>query len=842
MPDQNLPQPTPTPKLPPSGQGALPPANSNVTQPPQAPNQTQGGAPAGQPGQMPRPNKPTDQNKPYSGSADRNQGKAGGSGAQGGQLPKNQQGQNPDKNTRFSDKNQQNKQSGGQNSRLPQSNQGQPGGQKNQGGMKPPPTTLQNQGNKSAEPNSQSNQGFSKPTGSQPNKDESSAQGNLQTSSPKGDLPRPVPPIKQSGQIMPTQSGQNAPKPGSAPQPAATPVAIAAAPAPSPVPSAAANLPQKPATPPAQPGTQMPSTPKPVQPAAVPGMGSIPPAVTPTGPTSPLSPPPPSGGASPKPPVPSPGSFAPAAPKPMGGAPAPQPTPLGAPPLPAAAKAPQPVSPPPGGGSAPSPVAPQPVGANAPVQPPAGGKQQPPASSDGKKQPVFAKVTKSPLKFLPIIGGALILLLVIGFAITRLFSGGSSSVSVGDGNNNAATPPREQTTLTYWGLWEPESVMEPVIKEFEKANPGVLVNYQQQSPQDYRERLQTAIASGQGPDVFRYHASWVPMLRRELAPMPSSVMPVSEFQQSYYPVAYQQLQVNGQIVGMPLMYDGLVLYYNQDILETAGAQPPKNWAELKQLASKLTVRSASGIERAGFAAGTANNVDHFPEIIGLLAFQNGGDLSNPTAKPVVEALTFYTNFTTQDQVWDGTLPNSTVAFARGEVAMMIAPSWRYHEIKAQNPDLKFTVTAVPSLADQEATWATYWVEGVSAQSKNKELSWKLLDFLGSKEQLQSLYSNQAQSRSFGEPYPRTDMMSTTSQPVLESLLEQAPQAKSWYLNSWTFDNGLNDQLIKYYQDAVNAVLAGESPDKVMVTVGQGTTQVLRQYGVSTGTSTGTSTP
>jgi len=36
-------------------------------------------------------------------------------------------------------------------------------------------------------------------------------------------------------------------------------------------------------------------------------------------------------------------------------------------------------------------------------------------------------------------------------------------------------------------------------------------------------------------------------------------------------------------------------------------------------------------------------------------------------------------------------------------------------------------------------------------------------------------------------------------------IQQAPRARSWYLASRTFDNGINDRMIKAIEDAVNQV-------------------------------------
>lgn len=411
-------------------------------------------------------------------------------------------------------------------------------------------------------------------------------------------------------------------------------------------------------------------------------------------------------------------------------------------------------------------------------------------------------------------------------------STGSSSggvVTENPGGGSAGT----LTTIEYWSLWEPCEVFETAFEEFELQYPDIRVECEQQVFTDYRERLQTAIASRSGPDVFRFHASWTPMLSQELASIPSSIFSASEYRQTFYPIAEEQLQVDGQLVGVPLMYDGLLLYYNEALLETANLSPPQTWSEVREAARTLTLRSGSEVTRGGLAIGNSTNVEHFSDIIGLLILQNGGDPTDPSSQEVLDAVTFYTNFITKDQVWSDALPSSTVAFAREEAAMMIAPSWRAHEVQALNPSLEFSVMGAPQLSTADTlTWATYWAEGVSAQSEQKDEAWELLKFLSSREIQQELYSQQATIRGFGEPYSRQDLADqVTDNDVVSVLLSEAGSASNWYLNSFTHDNGLNDQLVKYYEDAVTAIVDGRGVTDAMDTVSLGTQQTLRQYGL-----------
>ncbi len=497
-----------------------------------------------------------------------------------------------------------------------------------------------------------------------------------------------------------------------------------------------------------------------------------------------------------------------------------------------------------------------PPGSNPPAPTSGSGSGSSASQSSSGSNPVFASASKFNLKkIIPMALGALVFIGVLGFAAMQFLNRGStspadtSSQTANSGNNDTSTssntgqgntgetPTEDQTILSYWGLWEPSEAFQAVLDDFSEENPGVIVEYTQRNYKEYRERLQSQIAGGNGPDLFRFHATWTPMLRAELATMPQSVMSAQEYQEAFYPAAADQLQIDGQIVGIPLMYDGLTLYYNTEMFNTAQVQPPNTWSEMRTIARQLTVRDSDGsIQRAGAALGNASNVDHFSDVIGLLMLQNGADPRDPTSQAAKDAMQFYTNFVKEDGVWSPALPDSTVAFARGEVAMMFGPSWRAHQVLAINPNIEFATTAVPKLSDAEIGWATYWAEGVNDRSENKRMAWELLKYLSTPEVQQRLYSEQSELRAFGEPYSQTslreDLVDTQ---YVGGVLEDAPNAQGWYLAGSTHDNGVNDQLIQYYRDAVNSVLSeGQDVDDVMSTVARGTQQVLRQYGIETG--------
>jgi len=394
----------------------------------------------------------------------------------------------------------------------------------------------------------------------------------------------------------------------------------------------------------------------------------------------------------------------------------------------------------------------------------------------------------------------------------------------------------DSITLKYWGLWEPENIISQIIEDYQTANSHITIQYTRQSPKDYRERLQSALAEGDGPDIFRWHNTWLPMLKTDLSPVPDSVYSASDFATYFYPIVKQNVFATNQYYGIPLEFDALALYVNEDIFAADSTlKVPTTWDNLRKTAFKLKQIDPNTKEliRGGVALGTTSNIDHFSDILGLMILQNGGDPGEPDTDAVTSALKFYTFFTAQDKSWSDNLPNSTYAFATEKVAMIIAPSWRALEIKQLNPQLNFKLYSVPQLSDTNITWATYWIEGVSKKSAHSLAAWEFLKYLSSKEVLTKMYTLASQTRLFGEPYPRQDMAADLQQdPFVGAVLSQALAAQSWPMASRTFDNGLNDRIIKYYQDAINSYHQDLAERNITQALSQGVTQVLSQYGLT----------
>lgn len=391
----------------------------------------------------------------------------------------------------------------------------------------------------------------------------------------------------------------------------------------------------------------------------------------------------------------------------------------------------------------------------------------------------------------------------------------------------------EQVTLTVYSLWENANLFKPLIDKYQLDHPNVKIDYKYQSSINYRSRVQAQIDANQGPDIFLMHNTWLPMFLKGnyLVDLPKTIMSDTEYNQTFYPIVASSFSKNGKNYALPMEVDGLSLYVNLDMLKEAGVSAPKDWQQFTDAAAKLTKKDATGrITQAGAAIGGTGNIDHWSDILGLLFKQNpGSDLEHPGNAKGAEVLQFYTNFVADPQrkVWDSTLPPSTQAFYSGKVAMYFGPSWRTFEIRQANPKLKFATVPVPQLSTKNVSWATFWGYAVSSHSAHSTEAWEFLKYLTSAETERALYKGASDIRDFGQPYSRVDLgQELVGDPLVGSFLVQAPNYQSWYLSSNTYDQDLNDKMIKYYEDAVNATLNGTNPQTALSTTQNGVQQVL----------------
>ena len=405
-------------------------------------------------------------------------------------------------------------------------------------------------------------------------------------------------------------------------------------------------------------------------------------------------------------------------------------------------------------------------------------------------------------KFIIIIAIVLFLLLA-GIGSYLLLS------KIKDNNNNV-----KNVELVYWGLWEPSSVMQPLIDEYESTHPGVNILYSQQTFSNYESRIftrlqQASSSTEPAPDIFRIHNTWVPKYYSYLSPLPANVMTRDQYSEAFYPTALSDFTAkDDKLYAIPLEIDGLVLFYNKQLLSDAGfSEPPTDWDSLADLAHKLTKKDSSGeITQAGLAIGTSRNILHASEILSFLLLQEGVEIIDSTRTNVTlnttkveSVLNVYTGFATGKQaVWSSDLRYDLEMFYSGKLGMMIAPSWRAFDIILSSPTIEFGMATLPQLeANQEKVYySTYWGDAVNKSSDNTEAAWDFINFLAQKENMMAKFSNESKIRAFGEPYSLVELNSIMAEnSYLTAIAEMAPYMKSWQMGDETIVKQTLNQLI-----------------------------------------------
>ena len=346
--------------------------------------------------------------------------------------------------------------------------------------------------------------------------------------------------------------------------------------------------------------------------------------------------------------------------------------------------------------------------------------------------------------------------------------------------NQATTNAIKPITLTFWQTFDDSDAFTEIIDKYQTLHPNITIDYRKLRYEEYENQLLNAWAEDRGPDIFALQNSWIKKYQAKIIPMPDSItmaylvqtgtikkeivpqlktvnsLTLRDLKNNFADVVASDVVLeDGKIYGLPLSIDTLALYYNRDLLNSAGiTSAPRFWnKEFQQSIKKLSKQDPKkGLIQAGIALGTSKNINRFSDILSVLMMQNGAIMSESGQimfqsvpltmsndyNPGLEALRFYTDFANPAKEvysWNNDMPNSIEAFASGNLAMVFGYSFNLEQIRAQAPKLNFGIAKLPQIEGNpmEINFANYWVESVSKKSKNPNEAWDFIQFLTKEE-------------------------------------------------------------------------------------------------------------
>ncbi|WP_241655868.1 sugar ABC transporter substrate-binding protein [Halobacillus litoralis] len=255
-------------------------------------------------------------------------------------------------------------------------------------------------------------------------------------------------------------------------------------------------------------------------------------------------------------------------------------------------------------------------------------------------------------------------------------------------------------TVTVWAMGEEGKMLQDFSKKFEEEHSDLTVDVQAIPWDTAHDKLLTAVASGDGPDVVQLGTTWVPEFAEA-----GALLDLSEYmedhpnfaKENYFDGSVSTMEHGDEVVGIPWYVDTRVLYYRKDLLKEAGyEEAPKTWDELKDAASKLADRGEGSY---GLDIDRNDQITPF-----IFAWQNGyeadleeGELNFDTPE-FKEAIKYYTSYFDEgiSQTQQG--KDIVEAFKEGSKPMFFSGPWMINIINDQAPDLegKWATAVMPS--------------------------------------------------------------------------------------------------------------------------------------------------
>lgn len=288
--------------------------------------------------------------------------------------------------------------------------------------------------------------------------------------------------------------------------------------------------------------------------------------------------------------------------------------------------------------------------------------------------------------------------------------------------------------VSFWFMGDGNEQIQPILDDFTEET-GITVNVQSIPWSAAHDRLLTAVASGEGPDVVQMGTTWMAEFSDAGALMDISDYIESEEElntENFFEGNVATNEFDGAYYGVPWYTETRALYYRTDLLEEVGyTEAPQTWDELKDAALKLSER---GDNMYGF------NVDSADQTFGFMfARQNGSELLDSEGNPLFNEPEFveaaeYLNSIVQEggaPLQDLGLDISQTFGGDGIVPMFISGPWMITAINENAPDIegKWATAVLPAGPENNLSNTGGANLSVWSENENTDNAIELIKFL-----------------------------------------------------------------------------------------------------------------
>ena len=278
---------------------------------------------------------------------------------------------------------------------------------------------------------------------------------------------------------------------------------------------------------------------------------------------------------------------------------------------------------------------------------------------------------------------------VVGIALTAAFVATVAACS---------SPGSSTTGVTLWGISsDQEEILDPSLTDWNAANTEAPIEASYFEGEAYKTKIRTAIGAGAAPTLIYNKGGGTLESYVEAGKVVDLSDAFADSPDRFLPFALDPVTVDGGLYAVPMKAVApVVMYYNEDVLDSVGLQPPATWDELLDA---VPVLNDAGIAPFALAGGSKwpelmwqeYLVDRIggPEVFDAILAGDEDAWSHPAVleansmiQDLVEAGGFAEGFAsvTTDSSADAAL------LYTGKAAMLLQGTWVNSTFRSQAPE------------------------------------------------------------------------------------------------------------------------------------------------------------